>query len=1068
MLLEITGTTLIGGDDGVGFDITLGINKTKGKSSTYASLVSSKEEGISLPDLIKSFNGKAADIPDFLNSLPRIKSFDIVYGSGEKSSEFKVSFDSEITINGKKISITVYYFSASKDETSGATKSAGFGGILKVGNHAFGLKFLSHQIGSQTASYMLAHYIHSGSTSIHLKEISQHIFSDEIAEITPEINLELTDFKAFILYSKQQQQQSKVLFGMGAGLGADFNLKNLPMVGEVMEENHSFKIDEVMVMMASEAFSAKELEPLSEYIPPIDIAPYFNISTTISIAQQKQYYSLTGGSKPKEIQPPQSGPSGPITRTDEQPTTPAKPTIKWTNVQKKLGPIELQRIGFSYNKGNLILMLDADMTMSVMQVQLVGLGFGFKVKWPPSLPDVSLNGIGISYKSGPITISGMFVRVPHDDGTLEFYGAALIQTSAFTIGGIGSYAKTKDGTISLFVYGAYSGPLGGPAFFFVTGIALGFGYNRTIKLPSINEVRDFPLVAMVLNPDPKRTINNILSDLIAKNTIPISPGDYWLAIGIKFTSFKIVESFVLLTVNFGTRLEFAIIGLSVLRWPEQKIVEKAKLPGPIVYIELAVLARFGPDSDKIAVDALITPNSYLISKDCRLSGGFAFYTWISGPHEGDFVITLGGYHPKFKKPSHYPTVPRLALNWKVSNALTIRGEMYYALTPTAIMAGGRWEVLFQMSMLSASFTLWADMLISWAPFQYYIDIGICIKISANIKILFIRIHFSIEMTAELHIWGPPFAGEAYVDWKIFSFTIPFGSSKKELPAALTWDAFRSGFIPASPINIKISSGVIKQYEKDKDTLYVIVNPMLLELNIDSFIPTTELKMNGDAIADDTPMKSGLGNMVIENGVEVKNTYQKRNKKLGIRPSALDAGKELAFETEVTITLKTTKVNMRVTCIAKGVTEALWSDQKNNASNQNPGSAQVISNVLSGILLQPPPKKKASQTLALDFSKIYDVYDQSFVWSYKYPRQSKAYHSYDVYETILGVYTKKSAIDSRNNILKSIEKVYGNLFDQDPIEDIRFNNNLQEIKEYFKAPPVLCGIGEIPQFAIDTQ
>src|SRR6185295_854632 len=164
-----------------------------------------------------------------------------------------------------------------------------------------------------------------------------------------------------------------------------------------------------------------------------------------------------------------------------------------------------------------------------------------------------------------------------------------------------------------------------------------------------------------------------------------------------------------------------------------------------------------------------------------------FYTWVSGQHEGDFVVTLGGYHPKFVKPAHYPNVPRLGLKWKISSVLMISGEMYFAITPSAIMAGGRWEVVFHIPVITASVTVWADMLIYWSPFRYYIDVGICVKIEADIKIAFIRVHFSLEMSAELHIWGPPFAGEAYVDWTIFSFTIPFGDTSKQKPELLTWN-----------------------------------------------------------------------------------------------------------------------------------------------------------------------------------------------------------------------------------------------------------------------------------------
>ncbi len=47
----------------------------------------------------------------------------------------------------------------------------------------------------------------------------------------------------------------------------------------------------------------------------------------------------------------------------------------------------------------------------------------------------------------------------------------------------------------------------------------------------------------------------------------------------------------------------------------------------------------------------------------RLTGGFAFETWWQGPNNGQFVITVGGYHPRFHHDG-YPVVPRVGLSWQ--------------------------------------------------------------------------------------------------------------------------------------------------------------------------------------------------------------------------------------------------------------------------------------------------------------------------------------------------------------------------------------------------------------------
>jgi len=783
--------------------------------------------------------------------------------------------------------------------------------------------------------------------------------------------------------------------------------------------------------------------------------------------------------------------------TAATPVTPvAQSSAKWFKLNKKIGPVTVGQVGLDYKDGKLQLLISGGVTIAALTLNLNGLAVGFvvadlfKATFKPSF---SLAGIGLLYSAPPVEVSASFLHaiekftdVNGKTTDVDVYnGAAIIKASKFTITAMGSYADVA-GKTSLFVYGLYEGAIGGPAFFFVTGIAAGFGYNRKVNVPSIEEVASYPLVALAMSPE-KMEIHKVLALLEkpmknGKLPIEISLGDYWFAIGIKFTSFKIIESFVLLTVNFGTSLEFAILGLSRLSWPEKSI-----LPDPIVYIELAVLAHFGPGSDVISVEAILTPNSYLLSKDCKLTGGFAFYTWVSGPHEGDFVVTLGGYHPKFIKPYHYPTVPRLALTWKISDVLMISGEMYYAITPTAIMAGGKWEVLFHIPIITASIVVWADMLIYWAPFRYYIDIGICIKIDADIKIAFIRIHFSLEMDAELHIWGPPFAGEAYVDWSIFSFTIPFGDSSKALPAPLSWSAFSAGFVPhkkpdtnnsksllaeeksdigvatPDPINIMISNGIIDVKGEDK---IPIINPYQLSISIDSFIPVTHLEFNGEVAPDATKMKSAIGD----------STYQNREQQLGVRPCGLTTNDKLAYNMFVTFVTVAKKTNedMAFTCVAKGVTEALWGGTTPDNSNLSPGTAKVIPNVLTGLMIQPLPIPQVSSVRAFDFSNLFDRSPITFNWQFKNVQVGEAYHAFDVlgyYQDgrVAGILEKTySDVDvegKRQNILSLLKKGFDESLPDIHVSEM--NEIMQRGITYFRAIPVLCGIGKFPQYSTDT-
>ncbi|MBI5164960.1 MAG: hypothetical protein HY985_13795, partial [Magnetospirillum sp.] len=193
----------------------------------------------------------------------------------------------------------------------------------------------------------------------------------------------------------------------------------------------------------------------------------------------------TGGGKPAQA-PPQGG----------QPC--------WKEVGKTYGPLHLRRIGGEWRDGKLGLLLDAAVELAGLRLDLMGLS----VRLPPakltslsfSDLDFSLDGLALALKRGPVAIGGGLLKTV-ENGQVSFVGTATIRTAAFSLSAIGSYATAPGGQASFFIYGAYGGTLGGPPAFIVQGIAAGFGYNRSLTVPPLDEVASFPLVSQVMNPD---------------------------------------------------------------------------------------------------------------------------------------------------------------------------------------------------------------------------------------------------------------------------------------------------------------------------------------------------------------------------------------------------------------------------------------------------------------------------------------------------------------------------------------------------------------------------------------
>ncbi len=466
------------------------------------------------------------------------------------------------------------------------------------------------------------------------------------------------------------------------------------------------------------------------------------------------------------------------------------PQALWINVQRSFGPVHFERVGFTItSQCELSVLLDAAVSLAGLTVGLTGLQASMPIR-PEYKPSFDLAGLQVQFSGGGVVISGGLEKVP--GATLaEYTGELTVQLAQFGVTAFGSYTTTPDGQPSLFAFLFLDAPLGGPAFFFVTGLAGGFGYNRSLQLPGISGVESYPLVAGAMGTLDANQTESQLNDLIH-----VAPNQDWLAAGVRFTSFEMVRSFALLTVAFGAHVEIALLGESTISVP---VPAKGETVTPVAQADMVVLVDIAPANGQLAVCAQLTPKSYVIDPAAHLTGGFAFYAWFPpSAQPGDFVVTLGGYNPYFTPPAYYPQqVPRLALSWQLPGGLSVTGGLYFALTPSVLMAGGYLKATWQSGDLSAWFDAQADFLVRFKPFQYLAKVGVSIGISFTLNLVVTTIRITLHAGVSLTLWGPPFGGTAWVDLSIISFTIGFGAGPPAPPENLRWSQFRDSFLPAA-------------------------------------------------------------------------------------------------------------------------------------------------------------------------------------------------------------------------------------------------------------------------------
>ena len=778
-----------------------------------------KQFGVTLPDVLHSF-----DLEDF------------TFGFDTQSLSATGAFTLKFTVAGKDVTLAVTASITRQDKKYVGAAT----GTLTIGTSVFTTTF------SNATDTIFSAEWSDDKNPLEFADIAAMFGFTNVPAIPASLDLSLVeasftyDFTAgdLVLTAKSANEyygdavfvahkaKTGSQYFFGVHVNETLDLTNLPLVKSVLSADERVTIDHIQAVVASAAFDAAAAKEINALItdatlprlPDAGIDAGVNLSMQFHAGSYEHTFSLsTAGGKKSSMFGSGDGTghdagNGIALRTltatpgegsdDTVQSAASSDGTMWYNLQKKFGPVTFQKVGVRYRSstdgkdGILSVLMNAGLDAGGLTIDVMGLGLGSPLD--SFQPHFNIDGLAVTLSEGPVEVSGGMIGTI--DPSVNFYGELVLGFEALTVSALGGYAEYQQHP-SFFLYATVDYPIGGPAFFFVTGLAAGMGFNRKLAIPDITAVGSFPLVQWARGSgspgmDPTASVGDqvvkVVGILTTSGVVAPEIGEYWLAMGVRFTSFELVDSFALLTVAFGTRFEVDLLGLSVLALP----------PGtdtPVARAELALKASFVPALGVLSIEAQLTQNSYVLAQACHLTGGFAFYVWYAGEHEGDFVVTLGGYNPNFTVPKHYPVVPRLGLNWQMDGfPLTITGQMYFALTSNAVMAGGELSAVWESGPISAWFTVWADFLMVFKPFHYYISAGIDLGAAFTVKILFVHVRFSVHVGVGLQIWGPEFAGVATVHLWIISFDINFGSGSPSTDTHLEWRDFVEQLLPSAP------------------------------------------------------------------------------------------------------------------------------------------------------------------------------------------------------------------------------------------------------------------------------
>jgi large repetitive protein len=484
----------------------------------------------------------------------------------------------------------------------------------------------------------------------------------------------------------------------------------------------------------------------------------------------------------------------------------------WVAIQKGFGPLYLEQVGLGVDMPqqrveSISLLLDARVSLFGLNAAVDDLSITYFVAdgdlFDASNWKVDLGGLAISAEIGPLSIAGGLLKSGSGDD-VEYLGMLLGRFGVYGLTIYGGYGK-KQGTVSFFAIGAVVGPIGGPPAFFVTGIGGGFGINRALIVPTdLSRFGDYPLI-QALDPGASPPADPMAQLRSLGDYFPTEAGTFWFAAGLSFNSFALVDGVAVVALEFGVGFELSLLGLARMALPRPQAA--------IVSIELALVVRISSSEGVIWVQAQLTDNSWLLYEDVRLTGGFAYVIWFAGPKRGEFVLTMGGYHPDFHRDG-YPQVPRLGLQWSVSSAIVIKGESYFALTSEAIMAGVDVKVSADFGWAWARLSFGAHGIVFFDPFRYRVEAYVRISAGITIDTWFGDITFSVSLGARVMVEGPDFRGKASVEVGPCDVTVKFGSFDDNATPRLTAGEFVPKYLDeaatgvAQAISSIVSDGAI--------------------------------------------------------------------------------------------------------------------------------------------------------------------------------------------------------------------------------------------------------------------
>lgn len=336
---------------------------------------------------------------------------------------------------------------------------------------------------------------------------------------------------------------------------------------------------------------------------------------------------------------------------------------------------------------------------------------------------IAPSGVGIELESGLIT-GGGFIK--HYESEHTYSGLLSLNMRSIDLTAIGiirtKMPNNKPGFSMLISISVLFKPVIQLSFgFTLNGVGGLVGINRTVSVDTLRKRIASGAVNSIMFPhDPINNAERIISDLRAvfpprEKHFVIAP---FLKIGYGTPTMIEIDLGVVLEIPFKGRI--ILLGSVGVFLPSKA--------APLVRIIIDAVGDFNFAKQYIRIDGRLRQSHIL---GIPLNGGFAFMLdWGSRPA---FLFSIGGYHPRYKKPARFPEIPRLSALIRKGKAIILYCEYYQAITSNTFQIGFRadLEINYKAAKVNGHFGF--NALIQFDPFYFDVDISMSVRVRVKGK-----------------------------------------------------------------------------------------------------------------------------------------------------------------------------------------------------------------------------------------------------------------------------------------------------------------------------------------------